>query len=520
MSTAIHVSDLDNLKNTIAEVTTESANKQHVSYVDVRVEAGEGIGSYSEDGNPKATSQDWGFSIGVRVISGSSLQAAGYFGRSLGVKDYTDFASVMKNAISTAKERALVNAKQKEEFVKKFPDFGKTVQSTVLAPIEVHQETVAAEYEIDPRTVTQKEITELAQEAAQAAQSHHENIKRVEVVANSAISRQIFASSEGALIDQSTCSSGGTVFVTAVDDEMQKPADLYHHTGNQLGFEAISKGINTHEMDLQSFAKEIAQEAVLLSKAPPAPATDKPVTVVLDPDLVALFAHEIIGHPSELDRAMKMETGYAGRSWFFNNLQDTMVDKQVGSPLLNAFSDPTLKGAYGYYKYDDEGTPAKRVYHIKDGIYKDFMNSRQTAHTFSAKPNGHYKANDASVVPLIRMSVSAIEAGDRDPHDIIAEVEDGFYAVGHRIPSISESRENFQIAPRLIYEIKNGQLGQVYRDGRITADSKAFFMSIDALGNDFKIFALPNCGKGQPMQTKQVGNGGPTARAMAKIARG
>lgn len=88
------------------------------------------------------------------------------------------------------------------------------------------------------------------------------------------------------------------------------------------------------------------------------------------------------------------------------------------------------------------------------------------------------------------------------------------------MPSISESRENFQIAPRLIYKIKNGKIGEVFRDGRVTADSKDFFMSIDALGNDFKIFPIPNCGKGQPMQAKQVGNGGPTARARAKIARG
>ena len=72
----------------------------------------------------------------------------------------------------------------------------------------------------------------------------------------------------------------------------------------------------------------------------------------------------------------------------------------------------------------------------------------------------------------------------------------------------------------MIYEIKNGEIGQVFRNGRITYDSKSFFMSIDALGNDFKIFPIPNCGKGQPMQAKQVGNGGPTARGRAKIARG
>jgi TldD protein len=273
-------------------------------------------------------------------------------------------------------------------------------------------------------------------------------------------------------------------------------------------------------MNFEKFAKHIADESVQLCNAKPAPATDKPVTVVLDPDLVALFAHEIIGHPSELDRALKWETGYAGRSWFFEDLKKNMVGKQVGSSLLTAFSDPTLKGGYGYYLYDDEGVKAKRVYHIKDGVYQDFMNSRETASILGKEPNGHYKANDASVVPLIRMSASAIAPGKSNPKKIISDVEHGYYAVGHRIPSISESRENFQIAPRLIYEIKNGEIGQVYRNGRITYDSKSFFMSIDALGNDFKIFPIPNCGKGQPMQAKQVGNGGPTARGRARIARG
>jgi TldD protein len=350
--------------------------------------------------------------------------------------------------------------------------------------------------------------------------SFNSYIKRSDVVVSTGITRQVFFSSEGALIDQSWCVSGVTIFVLSQNNSGDKPVDLYHHTGNQLGLEALTKAKNSHHKTAQEFARQIAGEAVLLADAKPAPEINKPVTVVLDPDLIALFAHEIIGHPSELDRALKMETGYAGRSWLFSDLKNNMAGKQVGSSILTAFSDPTLTGGYGVYKYDDEGTPAKRVYHIKNGIYHDFMNSRQTAQIIGAEPNGHYKANNASAVPLIRMSVSAIAGGTTPPSKIISEVENGYYCVGHRIPSISESRENFQIAPRLIYEIKNGRIGQVFRDGRVTADSKDFFMSIDALGNDFTVFPIPNCGKGQPMQAKQVGNGGPTARGRVKIARG
>ncbi len=516
----VHITDLDTLRDPLRHIIAEYRHQDLVQYVDVRVSASEGIGAYSEDGMPRATAQDWHLSLGVRVLAGETQVAAGYYGRQLGVREYNDFVTVLREALEVAHQRAIHNAKAKEQFVTQHGAFGAVVSSTELAPITVCEDVVAAEFDHDPRTVTPDMMTQLVTSAAQQAKASHPFVRRVEVVANTGIERQLFASSEGAYIDQSWCSTGGTVFVVAQDDADNTPADLYHHTGNQLGLEALTQGKNTHEETFDEFAKHIAHEAVLLSQAPPAPATDKPTTVVLDPDLVALFAHEIIGHPSELDRALKMETGYAGRSWFFGDFDNNMIGKQIGSPLLSAFSDPTLKGGYGYYEYDDEGTPSERVYHIKNGVYHEFMNSRQTAAITGSKPNGHYKANDASVVPLIRMSVSAIEAGTSDPADIIKEVEEGFYCVGHRIPSISESRENFQIAPRLIYEIKNGEIGQVYRDGRVTADSRAFFNSIDALGTDFKVFAIPNCGKGQPMQTKQVGNGGPTARAQAMIASG
>jgi len=217
-----------------------------------------------------------------------------------------------------------------------------------------------------------------------------------------------------------------------------------------------------------------------------------------------------------LDRALKFETGYAGRSWFLRDLKDNQLGQRVGSDLVTAFSDPTIDG-FGHYMYDDEGTPAHRIYHFDKGIFNGFSNSRQTAAITDAAPNGHYKATDASFVPLIRMSNTAFAPGDRDPSDIIREVKDGYYVVGHRIPSIAESRENFRITAMKVYEIKNGEIGEMFRDGGLTSDSRDYFMNVDAVGNDFRLFAIPNCGKGQPMQTKRMGNGGPTMRSRARL---
>jgi TldD protein len=258
---------------------------------------------------------------------------------------------------------------------------------------------------------------------------------------------------------------------------------------------------------------------VELAAAPALPTSAGEVAVVTDPHYNTLLSHEIVGHPVELDRGLKMETAYAGRSWLLRSLDETQLGKRVASPLVSAFSDPSLPG-YGHYAYDHEGTPARRVVHIDRGIFTGFMNSRQTAAVFGGEPNGHWKATDASLVPLVRMSSTVFAGGDRDPADLIAEVDRGYYLVGHRTPSIAESRENFRISARKVYEIDRGRLGRLYRDGGIMADSRDFLMHVDGVGRDFRLYPIPNCGKGQPMQTRKLGNGGPTLRSRAIVTGG
>jgi len=258
---------------------------------------------------------------------------------------------------------------------------------------------------------------------------------------------------------------------------------------------------------------------VELARAPALPTSAGEEVVVTDPHYNTLLSHEIVGHPVELDRALKMETAYAGRSWLLGGLDDNQIGRRIASPLVSAYSDPALPG-YGHYVYDHEGTPARRVTHIDRGIFRGFMNSRQTAAVFGGAPNGHFKAVDASLVPLIRMSNTVFGVGERDARDIVKEIDRGWYLAGHRIPSIAESRENFRISARKVYEIRNGELGRLYRDGGIMADSRDFLLHVDAVGSDFRLYPISNCGKGQPMQSKKLGNGGPTMRSRARLAGG
>jgi TldD protein len=255
----------------------------------------------------------------------------------------------------------------------------------------------------------------------------------------------------------------------------------------------------------------------MVAAAPPLKPPEGEVVVVTDPHFNALLSHEIVGHPCEADRALKMEAGYAGRSWLLRSLTDNEIGRRIGSPLLSACSDPALR-AYGHYDYDHEGTPGRRVIHIDRGIFDGFLTSRATASIMGVEPNGAVRSSEVQYAPLIRMSNTFFMPGGSSPEQIIGEVEHGYYVCGNRIPSIAESRESFRISARRIYEIEDGRLGRLFRAGSVTGGSKDFFMHVDAVGNDLRLLAIPNCGKGQPMQVKRMSNGGPTLRSRARLA--
>ena len=498
--------------------------KRGCRYADVRIEVSEGKVAVAENGMDKFSGEDYGFAFGVRVIAGDRISAPGYCGEMVGTSDLPRLSKRLSEALDHAYDRAIANARAKERTRSRSAVLGDVLGDVTLAPVDVRQDTIDARYEIDPRELPLDEAVKYVREVSERVKGIDSGVAFNYISAYTQLERQLFVSTEGANIDQTTAVTQGTCFVVAQGPDAHQ--ELYDFTGHQRGWELITHGIEDgvsaddepiiHFDHLMDFSLELTRDTVALAACKPLKATDKEVVVVTNPHYNALLCHEVVGHPTELDRALKFETGYAGRSWFLRNLKENQLGQRVGSDLVTTFSDPTIEG-FGHYVYDDEGTPARRIYHFDRGIFNGFSNSRQTAAIVGAEPNGHYKATDASLVPLIRMSNTAFAPGDREPHDIIREVEDGYYVVGHRIPSIAESRENFRITAMKVYEIKNGEIGEMYRDGGLMSDSRDFFMNIDAVGNDFRLFAIPNCGKGQPMQTKRMSNGGPTMRSRARL---
>jgi TldD protein len=162
---------------------------------------------------------------------------------------------------------------------------------------------------------------------------------------------------------------------------------------------------------------------------------------------------------------------------------------------------------------DDEGTPARDVTLIENGILTDFMHNRETAARFGNQATGNARAYAPDDEPLIRMRNTAILPGSSQLQDMIAGVEDGYYLVKTGNGEADTTTE-FMFGVSVGYEIKNGQLGRAIKDTTLSGSAIKMLKSVDAVSSDMSWESAGYCGKKQPMV---VSMGGPAIRAQAHL---
>ncbi|MGH7285320.1 MAG: metallopeptidase TldD-related protein, partial [Polyangiaceae bacterium] len=119
--------------------------------------------------------------------------------------------------------------------------------------------------------------------------------------------------------------------------------------------------------------------------------------------------------------------------------------------------------------------------------------------------------------PIIRMTNVSLEPKKGTLDDLVADTKDGVLMATDKSWSIDDLRLNFQFSCEIAWEIKNGKKTRILRDPFYTGITPEFWRSCDAVcGKDeWKMWGIQNCGKGDPMQLMQVGHGASPARFKA-----
>ncbi len=307
-------------------------------------------------------------------------------------------------------------------------------------------------------------------------------------------------SSEGTRIRQRVRKCGGGMGSTAVGErETQRrsyPSAFGHY--QTRGYELL------RELDLAAHAERVAAEAQALLTAPECPATT--TDLILGSEQMGLQIHESVGHAVELDRILGWEAAFAGTSWLDLNQLGSL---RYGSDLMNITADATIPGALGSFGYDDEGTPARPVDIVRDGLWVGVLSGRDSAARAGLTQSGAcIRADGWAHMPMVRMTNVGLLPGTSSLEEIVAGTDDGIYMESNRSWSIDDRRRNFQFGCEIGYEIKNGKRGRLLRNPTYTGIGPTFWQSLDALAGpeELTVWGLPNCGKGQPLQIGHTGH--------------
>jgi len=373
---------------------------------------------------------------------------------------------------------------------------GSVPEPIELAPVEPVQQVTTVEMKRDFRDISLAEKKALAERYNEVMRATSDKIIDTRSVYMDAFTRLILANSEGTYIEQEKPAVAIAAIATARDGDNVQQSD--ESLASPQGYEYV--------LDKDELARKAARRAVELLSAQPVQAGQ--YTVVADQLLAGVFIHEAFGHLSEADfvyedpKAREMMT----------------LGRRFGKGILNVYDDGSIPNLRGTTLYDDEGTPARRNWLIRDGELVGRLHSRQTAARMGEKASGNARAINYRFAPIVRMTNTAIDNGVTSFEDMIKDIELGIYACDAY--GGETMLENFSFSSGYAYMIRDGKIAEMVKDVILAGNLFTTLENIDAIGDDFKwLNTSGGCGKrGQfPLP---VGMGAPHIRIQNVVIGG
>ncbi|HEX8791708.1 MAG TPA: TldD/PmbA family protein, partial [Polyangiaceae bacterium] len=361
---------------------------------------------------------------------------------------------------------------------------------------------------VDPFTVPVEDKLAALDAPVRALRTGDARLKSAEAWMDWTRQRKRLLTTEGTDLAQAFTYGACGMHVFALGDDGTSQRRSYPTWQGGDGFQAGWERVKA--LDLLGHAEPVKDEVLALLVAPPCPADSR--TLLLESSQVALQIHESCGHPTELDRALGTEISLAGGSF----MQPTMLGRlRYGSPLVTIVADSTSEGGNGTFGWDDEGVPAGKRALVEQGLFVDYLSSRETAAALGRASTGTMRAEGWNRSPLIRMVNVSLEPGATGGlDDLVADTDDGVLMATDKSWSIDDIRLNFQFSCEIAWEVKRGKRTRILRDPFYTGITPRFWGSCDAVCGpaEWRLWGVTTCGKGDPMQIMHVGHGASPAR--------
>jgi TldD protein len=365
-----------------------------------------------------------------------------------------------------------------EEFMRRALRLAELTQEPVLladAPRSIRKLPGISE---DPRTISLEEKTRILADIEKAAKmpgvvnTRATYIERAEQVT--------FTDSSGFSASTEVVRSGFSITAVAARDGLIQSGRESRHT---------LRGFNLRHQE--PLATEAGERAVALLDAKPV--KGGPMRTLLDPEIAGVFAHEAVGHASEGDLIKEGNSVLGGR-----------IGERIGVPELTIVDDPGLH-EFGFEPVDAEGVGVQRTEIIRDGVVHAFLHNRETLAALGNGIGGHARA-EAGDLPLVRMSNTFIENGNRSFGELLEECGNGILLKGSRGGQVDPGRGVFLFNAEFGYMIDHGECGSMVRDVSLSGEILTTLHQIRGIGND-RIMHQGYCGKGG--QSVPVSDGSP-----------
>lgn len=451
-------------------------------------------------------SVDYGRSLGAEYVE---VRAQNIFKTLLATKDGT-VEGAKEGTESGAGVRVLVNGawgfvslgklepKMLTEAVNEAVRLAKAaslrVKSAVkLAEVKSVEDRVVVKSKKSPQNVSMEEKIGVALAMDKTVFGYDKRIRSCTVNYLDVTGTSYFVNSDGALIQQDKLYVWSRILASARENSVY--ASAREEIGSTAGYEVFDT--ETPEKVGTMVAKRVVEQ--LKAKTPKGGS----FPAVIGPNVVGVFMHEAMGHLAEADLTLSGSVLY------------DKLEQQIASDTVTVYDDGTIEGAFGSFKYDDEGVRTQKTPLIENGILTGLMHNRETAQKLNMEPTGNARAEDFRFEPIIRMRNTYLVAGDSSFEELVEDIDFGYYLKSFR-GGQANLDGTFQVGIQEAYEIVEGRLGDAVRSVSISGNTLETLCRVEAVGRDFELWP-GRCGKGQ---IAFICDGGPHIRVGEVIIGG